>query len=192
MENELLVVIDLEATCWEEKFVPDQNEIIEIGLVVCDANGKIVDKFQSFVKPRINPILSPFCKKLTSIKQEWIDSASSLPVVSGILERWFRHVFSGDIRGVPWSSWGDFDRKCLQKDCERNGIEYFMGPHSSAKTMYAQVRGCKKMGVDEAAKREGLPFLGTHHRGIDDAINIASIIKSAKMAKILMESAVYA
>ena len=43
--------------------VPDQMETIEIGLVVIDLKTlEIVDEFQRFVRPQINPILTVFCK----------------------------------------------------------------------------------------------------------------------------------
>lgn len=48
-------------------------ETIEIGLVVIDLESlEIVDEFQRFVRPQINPTLTAFCKKLTSIhKRTW-------------------------------------------------------------------------------------------------------------------------
>ena len=48
--------------------VPDQMETIEIGLVVIDLETlEVVDEFQRFVRPQINPVLTDFCKQLTSI-----------------------------------------------------------------------------------------------------------------------------
>jgi len=45
-------------------------EIIEFPAVLVDAKKrKIVDHFQAFVKPTINPKLSEFCVQLTGIKQ---------------------------------------------------------------------------------------------------------------------------
>lgn len=45
-------------------------EIIEFPAVLVDAkNRKIIDNFQAFVKPTINPKLSDFCIKLTGITQ---------------------------------------------------------------------------------------------------------------------------
>lgn len=82
---EYLYCVDLEATCDEVgesesprplAVVPDQMETIEVGLVVIDLETlEIVDEFQRFVRPQINPILTVFCKKLTSIHQVDVDSA---------------------------------------------------------------------------------------------------------------------
>jgi hypothetical protein len=80
-----LYCVDLEATCDEVGLhesprslvvVPDQMETIEIGLVVIDLETlEIVDEFQRFVQPQINPTLTDFCKQLTSIQQSNVDGA---------------------------------------------------------------------------------------------------------------------
>lgn len=74
-----LYCVDLEATCdevekWESPrpltVVPDQMETIEVGLVVLDLETlEIVDEFQRFVRPQINPTLTDLCRRLTSIQQ---------------------------------------------------------------------------------------------------------------------------
>ncbi|MNC14861.1 sporulation inhibitor KapD [compost metagenome] len=79
-----LYCVDLEATCdeveeWESQrplaVVADQMETIEIGLVVIDLETlEIVDEFQRFVRPQINPTLTDFCTKLTSIQQADVDA----------------------------------------------------------------------------------------------------------------------
>ena len=82
-----LYCVDLEATCDDVgvnesprslSVVPDQMETIEIGLVVIDLESlEIVDEFQRFVQPQINPTLTDFCTKLTSIQQADVDGAQT-------------------------------------------------------------------------------------------------------------------
>jgi len=51
-------------------------EIIEIGAVMVEAQGlTVIDEFQTFIKPVRYPILTEFCKSLTSITQEQVDQA---------------------------------------------------------------------------------------------------------------------
>jgi inhibitor of KinA sporulation pathway (predicted exonuclease) len=50
-------------------------EIIEIGAVLVDENLKLIDEFSTFVKPTINPTLTHFCTKLTTITQKDVDDA---------------------------------------------------------------------------------------------------------------------
>lgn len=74
------IIVDLEATC-EKDNKAFQNEIIEIGAVKVSETLQALDKFSSFVKPILNPVLSDFCKELTSITQEDIDKADTFPLV---------------------------------------------------------------------------------------------------------------
>lgn len=62
-----IVIVDLEATCWSDGESPsiEEMETIEIGCVLCNLDGHILDEFSTFVLPTKNPILSVFCTKLT-------------------------------------------------------------------------------------------------------------------------------
>lgn len=52
------------------------REFIQIALLQFDAkNLTLVDKLEIFIKPKMNFQLSEYCKKLTNIKQEQINSA---------------------------------------------------------------------------------------------------------------------
>ncbi|WP_434588783.1 exonuclease domain-containing protein [Pseudomonas sp. R4-76] len=82
-----LYCVDLEATCDDVGesesarllvLAAHQMETIEIGLVVIDLETlEIVDEFQRFVRPQIDPILTDFCKKLASIHQADVDGAGT-------------------------------------------------------------------------------------------------------------------
>jgi len=64
------VIIDFEATCEHQAPVNYQQEIIQFPAVLVDIrNGIVIDQFDSFVKPVLNPKLSSFCKELTGITQ---------------------------------------------------------------------------------------------------------------------------
>ncbi|MEM8890039.1 MAG: 3'-5' exonuclease, partial [Bacteroidota bacterium] len=75
------IIVDLEATCWKKREKGQINEIIEIGAVAIDEAGNELGEFAEFIKPKLNPILSDFCKELTSISQSEIDAAQSFPEV---------------------------------------------------------------------------------------------------------------
>lgn len=53
------IIFDLEATC-DENTSNFDNEIIEIGAVQFEDKIR-VGSFQSYVHPKVNPILTPFC-----------------------------------------------------------------------------------------------------------------------------------
>ncbi|KKM06924.1 hypothetical protein LCGC14_1739040 [marine sediment metagenome] len=76
------------------------------------------------------------------------------------------------------ASWGLYDKKQLIKDCERHKIEYPFGMYWNVKQGFSKKQGVKKrFGLIKALQRLSLEFEGNHHRGVDDAYNIARIIK---------------
>ena len=166
------IIFDLEATCWEKR---DQspNEIIEIGAVLIDENQKIVSEFVQFVKPVKHPILSDFCKKLTSIEQSDVDEAPYFPEAIEKFQKWMKY----GTEPYVLCSWGFYDKKQLRSDCAIHNMNAdWINRHISIKHQYAEIKQLKRpVGMPSALKKEGLSLDGTHHRGIDDARNIAKI-----------------
>lgn len=167
------IILDLEATCWEDRTLKHTSEIIEIGAVRVNANQEITGEFSRFIRPQRHPELSEFCKSLTTITQEEIDAAASFPVVLEEFLQWIK----GDNSSYHLGSWGFYDKKQFEKDCTLHGLDTaWLNPHISIKHQYATITGAKRpMGMAGALKREGLDLVGTHHRGIDDARNISKI-----------------
>lgn len=68
-----ICVYDFECQC-EDRDGPktlQANEIIEFPVVIIDVKAKAVKAvFQTYVKPTLDPVLTPFCTNLTGIKQE--------------------------------------------------------------------------------------------------------------------------
>lgn len=169
------IVIDLEATCWRKEDPNRQpHEIIEIGAVLLDENYEYINEFDKFIKPIDNPILTEYCKDLTSIKQEDVDSAQKLPAVIAHLKEWL-----GDTENIIFCSWGLFDKEQLLKDCDRHLIDYpFNDQHINIKTEFSRImKRTKKMGLRKALRILDMQFEGTQHRGIDDAKMIAKVFK---------------
>ncbi|MGV6935883.1 exonuclease domain-containing protein [Paenibacillus sp. CMM36] len=164
------IIFDLEATCWENDR-SKQNEIIEIGAVKVNDKLDIVGEFQTFIKPRMNPQLSDFCKNLTSISQKDIDTATYFPQAIYKFQEW--------IGREPYylCSWGFYDKSQLKKDCELHKIRTeWIRNHISIKHQHGKLIGNDRgVGMERALKMLNLPLEGTHHRGIDDAKNISRI-----------------
>lgn len=166
------IVFDLEATCWRDRTQKKQSEIIEIGAVAINEQGNIIDEFAAFSRPQLNPILSPFCTELTTITQADVERAQAFPEVLKSFTDWI------DLSNeYLLCSWGFYDRNQLEKDCSLHQLEIaWLAKHISVKHQYAKIVHSKKpMGMAKALQKEGLPLVGTHHRGIDDARNIAQI-----------------
>ena len=62
-----LLIVDLEATCWERpRHEPEAMETIEIGALLVDPEDPArPSEYQGFVRPVRSPELSEFCKRLT-------------------------------------------------------------------------------------------------------------------------------
>lgn len=180
MKTHLLNVIDLEATCWEGEPPPGQvNEIIEIGVCVLNtATQERTEKRSILVRPERSQV-GAFCTELTSLTPEMVAGGLSFREACELLRR----DFQADSR--PWASWGDYDRKQVQLQCDLGGIPYpFSARHTNAKKVYAEAHRLKKRpGMNQALEHAGLPLEGHHHRGVDDACNIAALIATLIRAR---------
>lgn len=170
-----LLVIDVESTCWEPPHSKPGNEIqeiIEVGIAEIDIKElRIVHNEGLLIKPTHSKV-SDFCTKLTTLTQKQLDEKGlSYRDVCGELVRTY------DSPNKTWASWGDFDRKQFQKDSELKSIRYPFGPrHINIKNLFSVIFGLdKELGLDAALEYLGMKLEGTHHRGIDDARNIAKV-----------------
>lgn len=168
------IIFDLEATCYM-KDAPDGffNEIIEIGAIKIDSTGKEIDRFSKFLKPLKFPYISDFCTELTTITQTDIDNA---PDAKSVLQEFLDFIDKDSLL----VSWGYYDINQLTHDLKLNRIEHQSLEHRSFKHDYAKINnftGKRKngIGVKRALQNENMEFVGQHHRGIDDAINIKNI-----------------
>lgn len=179
-----LYCVDLEATCDEIgnsesprplAVVPAQMETIEIGLVVIDLETlEIVDEFQRFVRPQINPVLTDFCKQLTSIQQADVDSAGTYVEVGKELG-----ALIARYPNAAWVSWGDYDARQHERDAGFAACPSLLEglTHFNAWKWHAGLYDNRPKSLKQTVESLGLIWMGTYHRGIDDARNVASIVK---------------
>lgn len=170
------LVIDLEATTEEGGWPVEQMEIIEIGASLVNRLGHEVDHFQRFVRPQRRPLLTQFCRQLTRISQEQIDSAQPLPAVWAQFERWLGHH---QPQLLGWGSWGDYDRRQLQQQWQQHQLDSLLSqlPHLNLKQCFAQARQLPRpVGLKAALQLAGLQFSGQQHRALEDARNTARLL----------------
>ncbi len=168
-----ILVIDVESTCWEGKPPAGQiSEIIEVGLCPVDvAKLERLEKRSILVRPTRSTI-SPFCTDLTTLRPEQFENAGSLQDAAKILKSEY------DSKQRLWASWGDYDRRQFERVCGEFGVSYPFGTsHLNIKTLFAVAIGHHhELGLDGACEKLGIELEGTHHRGDDDAWNIAGIL----------------
>ena len=171
--EELLNVVDVEATCWDgEPPVGAVNEIIEIGLTVVDlGSGERIGKHRILVRPARSAV-SAFCTELTGLTQAEVDTGLDFERACRIL------AVEHHAGARPWASWGDYDRHQFTRQCQATGTPYPFGRrHTNAKAVFTQAHGLRKRpGMAQALRIAELPLEGRHHSGEDDAWNIAALV----------------
>ena len=173
--TENILVLDLEATCWENNQNPkgQESEIIEIGVCLLNTKtGEISGNKGILVKPIYSKV-SPFCTQLTSITAEMLEKEGVL------LEDAFDILREDyDAENLTWASYGNYDLTMIKRQCEKFREDFPLGyDHINVKTLFAQLHPIRKsVGMASALKNLNIPLEGTHHRGVDDAKNIAKIL----------------
>ena len=170
-----VIVVDVEATCWEQGPPPGQeSEIIEIGLCMLDLQtGQRISQASILVQPERSEV-SPFCTQLTSLTRRQVARGVSFAQACRLLREKYG---TGD---RLWASYGDYDRRMFETQCAARGVAYPFGPtHLNVKTLLAVLHGLPhEPGLMAALQLLGLPFEGRHHRGVDDACNTARVLAS--------------
>ena len=163
------VVFDIETT----GFSPAANKIIEIGAVRVE-EGKITDRFSSFVNPQV-PI-SFKIENLTGINDSMVVNERTIDqVLPEFLE------FSRGAVMVAHNA--SFDMSFIEKNCRDLGYETDFTSVDTVGMARFLLPGLNRFKLDTVAKALGVPLLN-HHRAVDDAVCTAEIfVRFLKMLK---------
>jgi len=175
VRRDKLVIVDLEATCWENNPPTGQvPEIIEIGICTLDLKTlRREDGRSILVRPEKSHV-SLYCTNLTTLTEavlyeEGMRFSEACEIIRGLYLT----------RDRAWASWGNYDRTLFKEECRDRRVPYpFSSRHLNAKRLFAELelRSRKGIGMASALERTGMSLEGTHHRGEDDAWNIAELI----------------
>ena len=177
------IILDFEATCDDRKR-PNPQEIIEFPSVLLALETReIVDEFSSFVRPHHHPVLSAFCRELTSIRQEETDAAATFPEVLAAHEAWLKgHGLTE--QNALFVTCGDWDLgTMLPAQCPAAvpPVECLRPVYTrwqNIKRAFCAVKGVAKApGMAGMLRDVDLPLQGHHHRGIDDCRNLAELYR---------------
>ncbi len=150
-------------------------EIIEIGCVLTNRLGAVLDSRSFIVRPVRQPILSVFCTELTNITQAMVDSAPTLPNAIAQMDTWLDDTGPD----LLWCSWGNYDLNHLKAQCTLDNADSRLLhlSHLNLKKLWRlTTKQRKKTSLASALAYHGLTFDGQPHRGIDDARNIARLL----------------
>jgi len=171
----IINVIDIESTCWKGNPPPgEKSEIIEVGLCTLETPRLETGIKRSVLCFPVDSVVSEFCTQLTTLTDDKI-RMEGVPFEDACT--WLR-VFAKSKDRI-WASFGDYDRRMFEECCGRYGVPYPFGPrHLNVKTLVSLAFGWRhEFGMEEVLRRLDLPLVGTHHRGGDDAANIAQILR---------------
>lgn len=169
-----VIIVDVEATCWEDREKTRRDsEIIEIGVCFLDVKtGEITDSRGIIVRPESSEV-SEYCTKLTTLTQDVVDNGVSFRCACDTLMKEYQS------RERTWASYGQYDWFQFRKECEKKHVPYpFSSCHINIKNLFALMNKLgREKGMAKALGMAGIKLEGTHHRGKDDAYNIAKILR---------------
>lgn len=173
------VVFDLEATTWNDgrKYT---KEVIEFGAVFLDGKLNEVDTFSCCIKPKIDPMLSDFCKELTGITQSEVDNAWDFKTeIVENLPYFIKWNYNIDPLDLVFCGWGK-DDLLLREEYARLNIPYNLGPYINLAELYKQKMQTKHAALKDVMQRHNhiLTWRGPHHRALSDAMAAADIFKN--------------
>ena len=173
------LLIDLEFTCWEDSLRTGwadptrPAEVIEVGLAAYRLDARAVNgSFASLVRPRVNPMLSDYCRALLHIPQHEIDAAETLPVVLSALEGWLRVQSLPDL---PTCGWGGMDRVRLAANAAVAGVSDPLArrPHIDLRAVITTLFDHPgPIDRDHLRTLKKLPPNPRRHRALDDALDL--------------------
>jgi len=169
-----ILIVDVESTCWKDdgqRPSGEVSEIIEIGLTEVDLDLLTIGKAESILVKPVRSKVSAFCTELTTLTQEDADLGISFEAACSFLRKKFKS------HERTWASWGDYDRNMFVTQCNDMRVPYPFGPrHINLKNTFSVFENlARELGMPKALKEIGATLTGTHHRGHDDAANIAKI-----------------
>ncbi len=172
------IVFDLEFTAWEGSMEhhwlrPGEfKEVVQIGAVKLDADSLAeVARFDALVRPRINPLISPYLERLTGIANDDIRREG----------RDFADVFGDFLAfggGAIWSAFGR-DDLVLEENCRLYGLTPPPAPDFRDTRPWFIVNGFDTRGLHscDIGPKLGVPFDGHKHNALADARSVAAGMK---------------
>jgi inhibitor of KinA sporulation pathway (predicted exonuclease) len=174
-----ITIFDLEFTAWEcsmarHWLVPGEfKEVVQIGAVKLDADSfRVLAEFDMLVRPRINPVLSPYFEKLTGITNDRVARQGADFAIAYAR-------FLDFAAGGPVAAFGH-DERVLEDNIRLYGMK-----GAAPLPLFYDLRGWFAVqGIDPRGMHScdlgpalGLPFAGQAHNALDDARSIAGAME---------------
>ena len=186
-----IVIVDFEATCWDEKDPKkdlSKQEIIEFAAVILDTKAFTMGKFTRFCKPRLVPNLTKFCTDLTTITQQDVNNSEYFPEVYKKFLDWLvlnklleKDTYKQTEYKFALLTVGNWDFLTMfPKQCKHCNIipKKIFSEWINIKVIFQKTHNINPGGLKNMLRILKLKFEGTPHRGICDCVNTAYVLKS--------------
>ena len=170
-EVDKVIVLDLEATCWERSPpAGEEVEIIEIGVCLLGVPTGARERLPGVLVRPTNSRVSELCTRLTTLTQKDVDRGVDFATACAGLAK--------QGRDRTWATYGDFDRLLLERQCQERGVPFPLGrTHLNVKNLLALRRGLPlEVGLDRGMAELGLPLEGAGQRAADSASDVARLL----------------
>jgi inhibitor of KinA sporulation pathway (predicted exonuclease) len=170
------IVFDLEFTAWEGSMrhhwlrPGEFREVVQIGAVKLDARTmEVLDTFEVFVRPRINPCLSPYLERLTGIT-----TATLREQGMDFVEAHDRFLAFAD--GAICSAFGR-DEWVFEENFRLYGLRHDQrAPEYRDSRPWFRAHGVDPRGLHscDVGSSLGVPFVGQPHNALADSLSVAA------------------
>lgn len=180
-KSQYICFADFEFTCGY-CINKNDSEILSAGIVICDENYRIQEKFYCTCRPKRFPKLTRQCRKLTKLTQEEIDNSPDSNDVMLIIVNLMKKYMINDIY-----VWGNFDRIALLSDVrqhQRFGKGFRNIQKISSKIVDIQADITEKTELPEPVNIKELALAfdytpqGNFHNALNDALALYVIYKA--------------
>lgn len=190
--------IDFEMTCdgkiVDDRFIDDhrmpftKREIISVGFIICDDKYNIKNRYESVVRPLINPELTEYCIRLTGLHQSQVNAGKKCNKAFGdVLELCNRYsvdkIFS---YGTADKQVITINAKGYKKINESVGNIYAVKSKlvDVEKTIVKAIGAKGTPGLQKVVARLGIKKKGQIHDAMDDAMYLYKICKELDLRMI--------
>jgi DNA polymerase III epsilon subunit-like protein len=173
------VVFDLEFTAWDTSMAThwlrpgEYREIVQFGAVKVDAAFATGESLDVVVRPRLNPVLTPYLENLTGIANAEV-AARGVDFVEAY------RAFLAFADGLPAIAFGR-DDLVIADNIRLYGLTGLPAPprYLDARIWLAQ-RGLDMRGLHscDVGPMAGVPFEGHKHNALYDALSVANGFKA--------------
>ena len=178
------IFLDFEMNHIAQEYIEERTfskmEIVEIGAVMLDDDGKEISSFQSYVKPEFNDKIEKICTKVTGITTETVADA---PVLWPVLQQFMKWCGTEELTVYAWS---DSDLRQLKRELNLKEIQCkelnrLCDNWVDFQRMFGDMLGIEqRVSLKHAINAIQADFDGDAHDALWDARNTAKIFVLSK------------